>query len=57
MENAAIATKLRRIASLLEYQGVAFKPAAYRRAAQTLEDLTRDILPVKRGGWSLHWVL
>lgn len=46
MENEAIASKLRRIADLLEYQGVAFKPAAYRRAAQTIEDLTQDIAEI-----------
>ncbi len=46
MENAAIAAKLRRIADLLEYQGIAFKPSAYRRAAQTLEDLPTDIAEI-----------
>lgn len=43
MDNANIAVLLRKIADLLDYQGVAFKPAAYRRAAQTIEDLPKDI--------------
>jgi DNA polymerase (family 10) len=43
MENASIAQIFRRIADLLDYQGVAFKPAAYRRAAQTIDDLPKDI--------------
>lgn len=42
MANEAIAKILRQIADILDYQGVAFKPAAYRRAAQTLEDLRQD---------------
>lgn len=47
MANEAIAGMLRSIADLLDYQGVAFKPAAYRRAAQTLEDLSYDAASVK----------
>ncbi len=43
MENASLARLFRRIADLLDYQGVQFKPAAYRRAAQTIEDLPKDI--------------
>jgi DNA polymerase (family 10) len=43
MENATVAALLRRIADLLDYQGVQFKPAAYRRAAQTIEDLPKDV--------------
>lgn len=43
MENEAIAAMLRQIANLLEYQGIAFKPAAYRRAAQTIEDQKDDV--------------
>ncbi len=34
---------LHQIAALLSEQGVAFKPAAYRRAAQVIEDLPKDI--------------
>ncbi len=46
MENEAVAAKLRRIADVLEYQGVLFKPNAYRRAAQTVEDLPTDIAEI-----------
>ncbi|MFH0770891.1 MAG: nucleotidyltransferase domain-containing protein [Candidatus Peregrinibacteria bacterium] len=41
--NTVIAGLLRQIAALLEEQGVRFKPAAYRRAAQTVEELPKDI--------------
>lgn len=41
--NAAIAGQLRQIAALLDEQQVAFKPAAYRRAAQVIEELPKDI--------------
>src|SRR3989338_7397354 len=41
--NAAIAQLLRQIGALLDEQGVAFKPAAYRRAAQVIEDLPKDV--------------
>ena len=41
--NKALAGKLRQIAALLDEQDVAFKPAAYRRAAQLIEDLPKDI--------------
>lgn len=43
MRNADVAAMLRKIADLLDYQGVAFKPAAYRRAAQTIEDVPQDL--------------
>lgn len=43
MENPAISALLRSIADLLDYQGVAFKPGAYRRAAQTIDDLPKDL--------------
>jgi len=45
--NRKIAGLLRQIAALLEEQGVAFKPAAYRRAAKELEDLPQDISAYK----------
>ncbi|MDD4628587.1 MAG: type-X family DNA polymerase [Candidatus Peribacteraceae bacterium] len=45
--NVRIAMLLRQIAALLEEQGVAFKPAAYRRAAKELEDLPQDISTYK----------
>lgn len=38
---------LRQIAALLEEQGIAFKPAAYRKAAKTVEDYAGDICAVK----------
>lgn len=41
--NKPLAHMLRQIAALLEEQGVAFKPAAYRRAAQVIEDLPTDV--------------
>ncbi|MBU0458260.1 type-X family DNA polymerase [Patescibacteria group bacterium] len=41
--NKAIAGLLRQIAALLQEQEVAFKPAAYRRAAQVIEDLPQDV--------------
>ena len=41
--NKAIAGMFRQIAALLDEQGVAFKPAAYRRGAQVLEELDRDV--------------
>lgn len=47
MQNTSVATMLRRIADLLEYQGVQFKPAAYRRGAQAIEDLPTDVADLK----------
>lgn len=41
--NTTLASLLRQIAALLDEQGVAFKPAAYRRAANTIEDLKEDV--------------
>lgn len=41
--NAAIASKLNQIAALLQEQGVAFKPAAYRKAATVVEELPKDV--------------
>ncbi|MBU0766697.1 type-X family DNA polymerase [Patescibacteria group bacterium] len=41
--NKAIAGLLCQIAALLQEQEVPFKPAAYRRAAQVIEELPRDI--------------
>ncbi|MFH1180941.1 MAG: hypothetical protein V1705_00850 [bacterium] len=45
MKNREIAKIFYEIADLLEIKGVAFKPAAYRRAAKALEDLEKDISP------------
>lgn len=41
--NHRIAQMLRQIGALLNEQGVAFKPAAYRRAAETIDGLTFDV--------------
>lgn len=41
--NAAIASKLNQIAALLQEQDVAFKPAAYRKAATVIEELPKDV--------------
>ncbi len=41
--NKQVAVLLRQMGVLLEGQGVAFKPAAYRRAAQVIEDLTQNV--------------
>lgn len=41
--NQVIASKLRQIAALLQEQNVQFKPAAYRRAAQVIEELPNDV--------------
>jgi Holliday junction resolvasome RuvABC DNA-binding subunit len=43
MNNQKIAKILYEIEELLRIKGVAFKPKAYRRAAQTLENLKEDI--------------
>jgi DNA polymerase (family 10) len=41
--NKKIAGLFRQMAALLAEQGVDFKPAAYRRGAQVLDDLTQDV--------------
>jgi len=43
MKNQKIAKILREIGEMLEINGVAFKPRAYRKAAQAIEDLKKDI--------------
>jgi len=43
MNNREIAAVFFEIADLLELQGVAFKPKAYRKAAQQIETLDREI--------------
>jgi DNA polymerase (family X) len=45
--NHRVAHLLRQIAALLDEQGVAFKPNAYRKAAQVIEDLDRDVSTFK----------
>jgi len=47
MINQKIAKILRAISELLEINGVAFKPRAYRKAAESLENLKEDISEVK----------
>ncbi|TSC55672.1 MAG: DNA polymerase (family X) [Parcubacteria group bacterium Greene0714_21] len=42
-KNEKIASLLKEIADLLDIKGVAFKPAAYRRAAQSIEALDSDL--------------
>jgi DNA polymerase (family X) len=41
--NQKISSMFRQIAALLDEQGVAFKPAAYRKGAQVVEDLPNDV--------------
>ena len=41
--NQVIAGMLRQIGALLDEQGIAFKPAAYRKAAQVIDELPKDI--------------
>ena len=49
--NQEIADILYQIADLMEMQDVAFKPQAYRRAAQTVERWSEEVEDVaKRGG-------
>jgi len=51
MKNQEIAKILLEIGEMLEINGVAFKPRAYKKAAQSLENLTEDILAIyKKGG-------
>ena len=50
MINQKIAQILKEISELLEINGVAFKPKAYRKAAQSLENLKGDIPSVYKIG-------
>ncbi|MEM7819789.1 MAG: DNA polymerase/3'-5' exonuclease PolX [Candidatus Aenigmatarchaeota archaeon] len=50
MKNQIVAKILYEIADLLELKGVEFKPYAYRRAAQTVESLSKDIEEVYKEG-------
>src|SRR4030065_1943527 len=43
MDNRGIAEVFDEIADLLDLQGVAFKPVAYRRAARNIESMEEDI--------------
>lgn len=44
--NHRIAQLFRQMAALLDEQNVAFKPAAYRRGAQVLEDMPQDVATI-----------
>ncbi|MDQ1372602.1 MAG: polymerase [Candidatus Thermoplasmatota archaeon] len=50
MDNSDVAAVLYEIADLLELQGVAFKPQAYRRAARNIEQLDRPLSEVVAEG-------
>jgi DNA polymerase (family 10) len=50
MENREIAKILYEIADFLEIKGVAFKPRAYRKAAQAIETLPEEVEVVYRRG-------
>jgi len=49
-DNKKIASALYEMADLLAIKGVAFKPRAYRRAAQAIETLREDVKAVHRRG-------
>jgi len=51
MINSRIAKIFRSIAMYLDAKGVAFKPRAYQKAAQSLETLEKDLKEIyKEGG-------
>jgi len=50
MDNSDMAAVFDEIADLLDLQGVAFKPIAYRRAARSIESLEMDINEVAADG-------
>ena len=50
MINQKIAKILREISELLEINGVAFKPKAYKRAAESIENLKEDISSIYKTG-------
>ncbi|MBU0457024.1 MAG: helix-hairpin-helix domain-containing protein [Nanoarchaeota archaeon] len=51
MKNLELAKILNQIGEILELQGVEFKPRAYQKAAQTIENLSEDIEEIyKKGG-------
>jgi len=50
MNNKQIANILREIGLILEFDGVAFKPRAYGRAAQSIEFLGEEIAEIYRKG-------
>jgi len=50
MINQKIAEILREISEMLEVNGVAFKPRAYKRAAESIENLKEDISSIYKNG-------
>ena len=50
MKNKEVALLLYKIADYLEFQGIKFKPIAFRRAAQNIESLSKDIEDIYREG-------
>ena len=50
MENAEVAKIFYEVADLLELQGVAFKPVAYRKAASSIEQLEEPIQKIMEEG-------
>ncbi|HEX9908800.1 MAG TPA: DNA polymerase/3'-5' exonuclease PolX [Thermoplasmata archaeon] len=50
MDNSEVAAIFYEVADLLDLQGVAFKPNAYRRAARSIEDLSEDLSKVAAEG-------
>lgn len=50
MKNQQVAKLLNNIASILELQGVQWKPQAYRKAAQSIETLAEDIEDIVQKG-------
>ena len=51
MKNKELTKILREIAEMLEINSVAFKPRAYRKAADSIENLKEDVLDIyKKGG-------
>lgn len=50
MRNKEVASLLYKIADYLDFQGIEFKPIAFRRAAQNIEALSKDIEEIYREG-------
>ncbi len=50
MENTEVVKVLSNIADILELQGIKFKPNAYRRAAQSIQNLGEDLAEVHHRG-------
>jgi DNA polymerase/3'-5' exonuclease PolX len=50
MKNKEVAKILNEIAELLELQGIPFKPAAYRKAAQSIENLSEKLIDIAARG-------